>query len=260
MPDNSYRVIRALLASKRPEEIQEGLRHVAIEITKLGSGDARPLFEMVTALFYIDALDHPELVPVLDQAVKLTASFGAWAIPILLEDLDAGDMKAQWAISHVLGRIGAAAIDPMLKAYSATSDPTLRAFILYALGKIRSPEIVKAAPTAFEASKSTDLGLRDTAMRTLGKFVECIPPARLSAAVRQQFSKCLFDNLLDDNASVRSKAMRSLGKMGKYGHLTAPEREQLKTTCQRILGVDEHGEWDRAFVVRKEAEEALSVL
>jgi hypothetical protein len=115
MPDNSYRIIRALLASKRPEEIQEGLRHVAIEITKLGSGDARPLFEMVTALFYIDALDHPELVPVLDQAVKLTASFGAWVIPILLEDLDAGDMKAQWAIAHVLGRIGPASIDPMLK-------------------------------------------------------------------------------------------------------------------------------------------------
>jgi hypothetical protein len=260
MPDNSYRVIRALLTSKRPEEIQEGLRLVAIEITKLGSGDARPLFEMVTALFYIDVLDHPELVPALDQAVKLTASFGSWVIPILLEDLDAADMKAQWAIAHVLGRIGPAAIDPVLRAYSAAKDPTLRAFILYALGKIKSPEIVKAAPTALGALKSMNLELRDTAMRALGKFVECIPPAGLPPSLRQQFVQCLFDGLSDDNASVRSKAMRSLGKMGKYGHLTDPERAQLKTTCQRILGIDEHGEWDRAFVVRKEAEEALSAL
>lgn len=260
MPDNSYRVIRALLASKRPEEIQEGLKLIAIEITKLGSGDARPLFEMVTTLFYIDALDHPEFVPVLDQAVNLTASFGSWIIPILIEDLDAGDIKAQWAIAHVLGRIGAAAIDPMLKAYSETKDSSLHAFILYALGKIKSPEIVKAAPAVLAAAKSSDLGLRDTAMRALGKFVECIPPARLSLELRQKFFRCLNDNLSDENASVRSKAVRSLGKMGKYGHLTDSERNQLKKTCRLVLGTDEQGEWDRAFIVRKEAEEALGYL
>jgi hypothetical protein len=260
MPDNSYRTIRALLSSKRPEEIQEGLKLVAIEITKLGSSEARPLFEMVTALFYIDALDRPELVSVLDQAVKLAANFGAWVIPILIEDLDAGDMKAQWAIAHVLGRIGAGAIDPMLKAYAEAKDPTRRAFILYALGKIKSEELVKAAPTALRAAGSSDLELRDTATRTLGKFVECIPPAKLSPPLREDFLQCLRDNLSDDNASVRSKAMRSLGKMGKHGHLTDTERMQLKTACRRILGIDEVGEWDRAFVVRKETEEALTYL
>jgi HEAT repeat protein len=257
MPEKSYRAIRALLASNHPEEIKEGLDLVAIEITKLGSSEARPLFEMVTALFYIDALDHPEFVPVLDQAVRLSASFGGWVIPILIEDIDAGDMKAQWAIAHVLGRIGAIAIDPMLKAYADANDPTRRAFILYALGKIRSKEIIKAAPTALEAAGSANLELRDTAVRTLGKFIECIPPAGLSPSLRRQFVECLQRNLSDSNASVRSKAMRSLGKMGKHGHLTDSERDWLKTTCNRILGMDDEGEWDRAFVVRKETEEAL---
>src|SRR5512144_2700713 len=107
MPDNSYRTIRALLASRKPEEIQKGLQLVAIEITKIGSVEARPLFEMVTTLFYIDVLDHPELVPVIDEAISLTARFGSWVIPILIDSLDAGDIKAQWAIAHVLGRIGA---------------------------------------------------------------------------------------------------------------------------------------------------------
>jgi hypothetical protein len=215
---------------------------------------------MVTTLFYIDALDHPELVPVLDQAVKLTATFGSWVIPVLIEDLDAGDIKAQWAIAHVLGKIGAGAIDPMLKAYSAAKDPTRCAFILYALGKIKSEEVLKAAPTGLKAARSPNLELRDTAIRTLGKFIECIPPARLSPSLRQEFFGCLRDNLSDPNASVRSKAMRSLGKMGKYGHLTDSERNQLKNACNRILGIDEHGEWDRAFVVRKETEEALAFL
>ncbi|MGD0309144.1 MAG: hypothetical protein ABSC02_07635 [Acidobacteriota bacterium] len=34
----------------------------------------------------------------------------------------------------------------------------------------------------------------------------------------------------------------------------------LKTICDRVLGRDEHYDWDRAYVVRREAEEALSYL
>jgi HEAT repeat protein len=260
MPDYSYRSIRALLASKRPEDIKKGLGLVAIEITKLGSSEARPLFEMVSALFYIDALDHPELVPVMDEALNLTASFGPWVIPILIDNLDAGDIKAQWAIAHVLGRIGAHAIEPMLKEYGSTSDPTLRAFILYALGKIKSPEIKKAVPAALEAAQSTELEVRDTATRALGKFIECIPPAHMTGDLRQQFLKRLRENLSDPNASVRAKAIRSLGKMAKYGHLAHTERAQMQSCFAQILGTDEKGEWDRAFIVRKEAEEALAFL
>jgi HEAT repeat protein len=260
MPDNSYRTIRALLASKQPKEIQEGLRLVAIEVTKLGSGEARPLFEMVSTLFYIDPLDRPELVPIIDEAVNLTATFGSWVIPILIEDLDAGDIKAQWAIAHVLGRIGPSAIDPMLKAYASTNNNTLRAFILYALGKIKSPQIAKAIPTTLEAVQSTDLELRDTATRSLGKYVENIPPGDLSGEQKRRYIKCLCNNLSDSNASVRAKAIRSLGKLGKHGHLTDSEREEFKTTCRQILGRGESFEWDRAFIFRKEAEEALANL
>jgi HEAT repeat protein len=258
MADDSYRTIRTLLASNSPEEIRKGLRLIAIEIAKFGSNEARPLFAMVTALFYIDVLDRPEFVPILDEAVSLTATFGAWVIPILIEDLDAGDIKSQWAVAHVLGRVGAPAIDPMLRAYAATSNITLRAFILYALGKIKSPEIVRAVQVALEAAESSDLELRDTATRTLGKMIESIPPAILSGELKQEMIECLAKNLSDSNVRVRSKAIRSLGKLGKYGHLTGSEREQFKIVCRRILGKDEKFEWDSAFILRKEAEEALA--
>jgi len=257
MADVTYRTIRALLSSKRPDDIRKGLGLIAIEITKLGSGESRPLFEMVSALFYIDALDHPELVPVVDEAVKLTATFGTWVIPILIDNLDAGDIKAQWAIAHVLGRIGPDAIDPMLKEYGSTKDSTLRSFILYALGKIKSPEIKKAASTAVAAARSQELELRDTATRALGKFIECIGPAEMNPEMKQDFMRCLYENLADENASVRAKAIRSLGKMARHGHFSGPERERLKSCCLGILGTDEKGEWDRAFIVRKEAEEAM---
>lgn len=215
---------------------------------------------MISSLFYLDVLDRPELIPILDEAVNLAVSFGPWVIPVLVDNLDAGDLKAQWAIAHVLGRIGAEAIQPMMKEYASAADPTLRAFILYSLGKIKSPKIMQAVALVLEAMQSSEREVRDTATRTLGKLVESIPPAHLSQAMKKQFLDRLNANLSDTNASVRAKAVRSLGKLAKYGHLADLERAQLKSTCSRILGIDEKGEWDRAYVVRREAEEAIGYL
>src|SRR5512139_1791119 len=130
--------VRALLASDDPEQLKKGLALVREEIARVGSREARPLFELVAALFYIDPLDRPDLVPVLDEAVDLVVGFGEWVIPALVEKLDAGDVKAQIAAGHALGRIGADAIRPLIEEYAVAADDSHRAFILYALGKIRS--------------------------------------------------------------------------------------------------------------------------
>lgn len=45
--------------------------------------------------------------------------------------------------------------------------------------------------------------------------------------------------------------------MARFGFLTRLEREQLAAICHRLLGKDEMFDWDRAYVVRKEAEETL---
>jgi len=257
MSENSYRTIKLLLASTAPDELRQGLDLAKKEIARVGTAEARPLFEMVSAIFYIDPFDHPELAPILEEAVSLVVGFGEWVVPMLIESLDNGDLKAQWAVANALGRIGADAIKPLMLEYASTTDPTRRAFILYTLGKVKSPKILQAASLALEAAQSPDRELRDTATRALGKFVESIPPEDLSDELRAQFRERLHHNLSDPSASVRAKAIRSLGKLAKYSHLTMPEREQLKVVCQRALGTDEKVEWDRAFIVRKEAEEAL---
>lgn len=258
MSENPYQHIQKLLASTRPEDLREGLAMVKQEIARLGSQDARPLFEMVAAIFYIDPLDHPELVPILDEAVSLVVGFGDWVIAALLENLDAGDLKAQLAIGHALGRIGADAIEPLLAAYAASQDAEKRLFILYALGKIKSPKVVRAAPVVLEAAQAEDREVRDTATRALGKLLESIRPEDLPEDTRRAFISRLQANLADASPSIRSKAVRSLGKMARFGFLTESEREGLAAICRRLLGKDETFDWDRAYVVRKEAEEALT--
>ena len=257
MGRNIYSEIKQLLASAKPEEVREGLRLVKQEIARTGSDKAKPLFEIVSTIFYIDPLDRPDLAPVLEEAISLVVGFGDWIIPILVRELDSGDLKAQMAIAQVLGRIGADAIVPLMEEYKNTSDPTHREFILYALSKIKSPKIVKAGEHAIESSQSSNRELRDTATRAIGKFAESIPKSNLPEELRRGFVETLQRNLADENQGIRAKSIRSLGKLARYGHLTKVERESLKQTLDVLLGEDDKHEWDRVYLVRKEAKEAL---
>jgi hypothetical protein len=258
MVSDQETTIGRLLASTRPEEIQQGLTLAKEEITNITSTERGSILEMVSTLFYIDVLDQPALVPLLDEAISIVAQFGRSIIPTLLERLNAGDLKAQMAFADALGRIGADVIKPLIMEYGSTDDAARRSFVLYALGKIKSPEIVGALPLALEAARSPILELRDTATRALGKFAESIPPTHLPEQEHRLCIERLQRNLADPNPGVRSKAIRSLGKLAKYKHLSNEERAKLKETCLVILGKDEHFEWDRAYIVRREAEETLT--
>jgi hypothetical protein len=223
----------------------------------IGEAESRRLLEVVFPLFYIDPLDLPGHVPVLEEAIVVAAAFGKWAIPVLIQGLESGDVKAQMAMAQSLGRIGADAIEPLIAEYEGCPEPGCGAFVLYALGKIKSPQIVAAAPVAVDAAGASDVELRDSATRAIGKFAESIPAGDLSEELRLALVGVLQRNLADPSPGIRAKAVRSLGKLARNGHMTADEREQLKVTFKRSLGEDEAFDWDRAYVVRKEAKEAL---
>ena len=260
MSQTDYKEIERLLAGAEEEKLVKGLKLIKQEIARVGSSEARPLFEMLYSLFYIDPLEYPELVPVLEEAITLTVGFGSWVIPVLLDKLDSGDIKAQMAIAQALGRIGADAVDPLVNEYYTRDDTSKRIFILYALGKIKSPKIIKAMDAALDSCSASDMELRDTATRAIGKFIESIPPEDLPTHTKLRIITSLKANLACENPGVRAKAIRSLCKLAKYGHLNAEEKKEVHTICQRLLGTDEHFDWDRAFVVRKEAQEGLKYL
>ena len=257
MQQEVFQTIATLLASTDPNEIRGGLALVKSQLPSIGEDEGRPLLEMISALFYIDPLDLPGHVPVIEDAIALVGSMDAWAIPPLLQELGGGDVKAQMAIAQALGHMGAPAIDALLFEYNACPEPACQNFILYALGKVKAPEIVKAVPAALEAAASIDQEMRDTATRALGKFAESIPAGDLAGEMRTAVLERLRKNMADLNPALRAKAVRSLGKLAKHGHLTGRERWELAAALRRILGQDENYEWDRAYVVRKEAKEAL---
>ena len=261
MEKERQRVIANLLSSHAPDELLRGLALIKEATPRATPTDAQQYCELILPLFYIDPLDHPEHVPVIEEAIMVAAGLGDSVIPILIQNLEAGDVKAQMAMAQALGWMGAKAVDPLITEYESTCpDPACRAFLLYALGKVKAPEIIKAAPLALEAAGSPDLELRDTATRAIGKFAESIPAGGLKAGLRNDLVERLRKHLADTSLGIRAKAVRSLGKLAKHGHLTARERWELAVQMRRILGQDENFEWDRAYVVRKEAQEALGYL
>lgn len=258
MEEERQRTISGLLDSHEPEDLLRGLALIKADTPQAGPADVAQLCELMLPLFYIDPLDYPEHVPVIEEAIAVTAALGEQAIPILIQNLEAGDVKAQMALAQALGRMGAKAVDPLITEYGSTCpDPACRAFLLYAIGKVKAPEVVRAVPLALEAAGSPDQELRDTATRAIGKFAESIPAGGLKVGLRNDLVARLRKNLADTSPGIRAKAVRSLGKLAKHGHLTQTQRGQLKRTLLHLTGDDGRFDWDRAYVVRKEAKEAL---
>ena len=258
MVEELTRAIGKLLSSTDPEEVAAGLDKAWARLPSASANEKCQYVEMASALFYIDTLDRPEYLPVVEDAISMIGSIGEVAIPILMQELEGGDVKAQMAIGQALGRMGADAIPALLEQYHHVCPETgCRAFILYALGKIKSAQIVQALPTALEAATADDQEMRDSATRALGKFAESIPAGRLEPETVAAVLERVRGNLGDGSPAIRAKAVRTLGKLARFGHLSPEQCDQLTITLRRILGEDEHFEWDRAYVVRKEAREAL---
>ncbi len=249
--------IEQLLAGSTPEEVRKGLELAKEEIARCGPEDAREAIDAITSLFYVDPLDRPDLKPCIDEAIDLVIGFGRQVIPHLLETLDDGDVKAQLVVANALGRIGADALEPLLEAYRTAKDHHRKEFALYAIGHIRSPKVVRALPLVVEGLEDEDPGMRDTATRAIGRMAEAIPAGEMPDDVRDAIFRRLILGVSSPSPAIRAKAVRSLGKLAQHGHLTDEQKENVRKLMLRILGEDEDREWDHAYIVRKEAREAM---
>lgn len=248
--------LKALTTEDR-RQIEAGLEFFEGRLAGLPDTGFHAAVERLFELFLIDTLDHPELEPLHERAVLVLAQGGTRVIPHLIEEMENSDLKSHLHLAQVLGRIGMPAV-PRLRDLAATAeDPYTRVFALFALGKVADPAVAVALPEAIGSLIHPDKEVRDSAARALGKLAEIIPAAAVSAERRAEMFGGLFRALSDLHSAVRAKAMRSLGKMAAAGYLTADQTAQLEKAALRLLGEDEDYDWDRAFTVRRQAEEAL---
>lgn len=257
------RDIKDVFRKLREEDVYdviEGLEEIERRLKRLQAKSFNEAILAVCSIFHIDLYDRPDLEPAVERAFKILVANGEKSIPLILYQLKEADLKVQMLLTRALGQIGKPAIKPLLKFYSASFDPYMRIFALYALGKIQAPEMAAIIPKVIAAMDDSNAEVRDTATRLLGKLVEHLKPQRVSPKVRNKMFRSLFNNLSDTHSTVRAKAVRSIGKMAKFGFIGPKEKSTAMKTMRRIAGLDDAFDWDHAFIVRAEAEEAMKYM
>jgi hypothetical protein len=250
----------ALLGSESREKIQRGMGILRHCLTDLEEDDFRMAAEALCTLFYIDHFDVPDLVATVDDAVELLASQGGRVVPLILEFMRGSDLKSHFHLAQTLGKIGEASIPRLRRFLAAESDPYSRVFAQYALGKIRHAAVDAALPEVVGALTDPDKEVRDSAARTLGKIAEVVPAQRLTEARRGEMYEALFHALADVYPGVRAKAIRSLGKLARFGYVAEEQRQKILAAAKVILGEGDRYEWDHAYIVRFEAQKTRKYL
>lgn len=248
------------LQSSDADAIAGTVRRVREVIPSLDGASLRRAIEALCGLFYIDLYDRADLQPAVDAAEEAIASTGEPAIPILIRLLEGSDIKCHVHLANVLGRIGEPTISHLRRMIATSEDPDGRAFALYALGKVQTEAVHAALPETVGSLMHPDKEVRDSAARTLGKIVEKVPPAGLSERRRIEVYEALARTIGDVQPAVRAKAVRSLGKMALHGYLDESQRSDLRTRLVALLTRGEGVDWDRAYIVRREAHETLAHL
>ncbi len=172
--------------------------------------------------------------------------------------MEASDIKSHLYLARALGRMGPEALPKLRDTLATAEDPYMRSFVMYAIGKMNHPEVVSAIPEVLGGLMHPDKEVRDTAARTLGRIATTVPAGDLTPRLRTVMFDALARAVHDPQAPVRAKAMRSLGKDGGGGPARRRPDGVLAGAARAALGETEEHQWDSAFIVRREAQEALA--
>lgn len=256
-----YNLPMKRLRSEKPEEILKYLEEVQKNISKLKKEERMENMESIFSLFYLDLFDKPQFEKVVLKAMDILKEMGQYedCLKWLCSQLSETDLKASLNLARLLGSIGEKAIPHLIEVYKTSENPYARIMAIHSLGKIKEKEVLKYLELIKETLSSKDDELRDTGVRTLGKFFENFKLQDFKKEEIQNLFEELLKLISDIKAPVRAKAFRTLGKMAKNNFLEKEQKEKLKNLCLKALGKTNF-QWDNAYIVRAEAEETLKIL
>jgi len=257
MGDIDMETIQERLRAQAPRPNLETLIDLNRPIPRLDSEARKTLASTVSSLFYIDTVDLPDFSTVVDLAVKVVAGMGPGLIPYHLQEMQGTDFKALLCFSRVLAALGTDSINPIVETCKGSAEKHLLVGAVYALSKIRDESVLTGFPLIVGLCGNVSKEVRDTAVRALGKLIEHLPPSCFSADQRERAFETLMAATCDSSPGIRAKGVRGLGKMENRGLLNPAMRERTQRRIRQVLGRQETNVWDTAYIVRREAQEAL---
>jgi len=243
-----------------PDGIMEAIFDLKKALPDLDRGLHEEIASALSSLFYIDTTDRPDLGPVVDQAVRVVAAMGPHLIPHHLEEMKGTDLKALFCFARVLAEIGPDAVEPVLNFVNEADDPHLLVGAIYGISKIKDESTAQALPAIVVKCYHADGEVRDTAVRAVGKLAVQVDKSNFDDSCIEKMFEALMKATHDREPGVRAKGVRGLGSFARAGLLSDPRVSEATARVLQIVGQHDHYHWDRAFIVRREAEEALEHL
>jgi len=248
------------LASDDPHEVLAGVYSAATEADRLDRSELSETVLVLCSVFAADTSERPEMAEVIEVATAVLVGLGPKIVPTLLLAMQTADVHEILRYARVLGRIGKDAIDPIMRFSETATEPWVRGTALYAISKIEDPAIARLIPDLCMLLNDAHPGPRESAARVLGKIVLRVAPEKIPAPHEDMMFDELMRHVSDTHPGVGARVVSCLGKMAKFGYLDDARREEVRKTMKRLVGQDEQFRWDRAFIVRREAQQALNVL
>lgn len=248
------------LRSRNPDAIQKACREIDENKGRMNPKEERVIADALTGVLYVDTVDRPEFTDAVNCAMDTLAGMGPDTINVLIEGLTDTDLHVNYMIAEVLGKMGEPAVAVLKEMFRKEKDPYRRSLALFALSKIDNPALIEIFPDVVSALDHESGELRDMAAQAIGRMVDCIGEACLAPEmVNLAFDKLML-RVSDPHPGARAKVVRSIGRLARAGYLDDVQKKRALDAVRAILGIDGMYEWDRAFVVRQEAEEAYFYL
>lgn len=255
------------------ERVQQIIQHIVLDneesvsraldqtntLTDLSIEEKNEIAVALSTVFYHH--DHTGITGMTKIALKTEkqiAKFGRVVVPFLIEELINADSESAAYLGRAIALSSSSAIDEILEAWEENwEDDFATINIIQALAYSRSEEVKKAIPQILVAAKSANFQVRSIALYAIGKIARRISSDAFSDKLRASMFDIAFESLSDRKPLVRKNAARTLGKMQKKGLLVPLHERKVHDAFNAILGKDDRHQWDRAFIVRHEAEHFL---
>lgn len=212
-------------------------------------------FDIFAHAHHTNSTSMPKLAV---RAGKRIAKFGPEMLPVLFSHLLTADSETANYYAKALARNGEPALKyllPKLTEYRDRDHEIIN--LIQALAYFKIPEAATTIPFVLSVAQHVNHQVTSMAVYTSGRLVQQLPASSFSEELRQFMFNSCFRFLSHAQGLVRKNAARTLGKMLRKGLLNEANEHKLYKAFLSITGRDDHHNWDRAFIVRREAEDFL---
>lgn len=246
------------LDTRSEESVRQAL-NAAKALSDLTTNEKLSLTKALSEVFFhVHHTGSSSMPKLAVMTEKFIAKFGVEMIPFLFKEILAADTETAVDFGKCLARNGVVGLEFILSKLDDYRDHDHDLInLIQVLSLFKIPEAAKAIPVILTAAQHNNHQVTSMGLHAIGRLVQKLRPTAFSEELRLKTFDAVFRYLSNPQVLVRKNAARALGKMLRKGLLSEENEQKLYKTFLAIAGRDEHHNWDRAFIVRREAEDFL---